>query len=170
MGSLLMSGILIYSIITFYNEDIEDNKKFIALGISLLFIIIISLICKLNIMLYIISSLIVGLSLRDKIFTSRKIFLFITCVCTFISINIWGFFSTYVLCFHFDYGLFKGIYQGFTSMNSSYEFTFELINELILKYGHSDISSKLHLLQEQLYPELNKIDILKTFLDLLEYL
>lgn len=56
------------------------------------------------------------------------------------------------------------------NMNSSYEFIFELMDELLLKYGHSNFSNELNTIQEQLYTEFNKIDTIKNFLDLLEYL
>lgn len=170
MGSLLISGILIFSIIMFYNEEIEDKTKAIIIFISFFSIIIISLLCDLNIMIFIISAIITGFTLKDRVYLSRKQFLILTCIATFISINVWGFCGAFILCFCFDYGLFKGLFKGFTSMNSSYEFTFELINELLLKYGYSSFSDELYIIQEKLYPELNKLEIIKTILDLFEYL
>ncbi len=170
MGSLLISGILIFSIISFYNEEMEDKSKVIIILISFFSIMIICLICNLNIILFLLTAVLVGFTLKDRIYLSRKQFLILTCIATFISINFWGFGGAFILCSFFDYGLFKGFFKAFSSMNSSYEFALELINELLLKYGYSSFSDELHIIQEKLYPELDKLEIIKTILDLFEYL
>lgn len=173
MGSLLMSAILIFAILELFKEENEIKLKMIIGICSFFAVMIISIIFNINIIFYIIAAVSVGVWLHRNtniINYSKKVFLTVICVLTFFSINVWGIIGSFVLCSHFDYGIINGVYKGFTSMNSSYEFTIELVDELMLQSNNYVLSEKLNDIKEKITPEIQKIDNLKTIIELANYL
>lgn len=173
MGSLLISVILIFTILKIFQEETEDKVKLI-IGISAFIeVMLICIIFNINILLYTIVAVPVGIWVYHHTNfnnCSKKLFLIVVCLAIFFSINVWGIIGSFVLCSYFDYGIITGFYKGFTSMNSSYEFAIELVDELLFKPNSNAFSEELRIIKEQLYPKLEKIDTLKTIIDLIEYL
>lgn len=175
MGTLLLSAVLIFVILTISYEKFEIQIKIIIGFCSSVLIAIILYAFTINIILYLIAALIVGcwLSYATNYFcysNSKKYFLPVVCILTFLSINAWGIIGSFVLCSCFDYGIVHGFHKGFTEMNSSFDFTMEVMSNILLKSETSAASAELVAIKEQLSPELNKIEVLQMLVKLLEYL
>lgn len=173
MGSLLVSIELISLIIILFKKDLEiEYKIIIGLG-GYLLITLSGIIFNLNIIIYIISVLSVGLWLKYKTnynFYETKKFLIVVCGLTFVSINAWGFAATGILWNHFNYGLLGGLIKGFTDMNSSFDFMVELANELLLQKNTVGIPEELRVITKEISTDISKYDTIKTIIELLEYL
>lgn len=173
MGNLLISIVLISLIIILFKKEIEIEYKVLFAFSGYLLIVALSIIFNINILIYFISIISVGLGLKYKTHFNlyeMKWFLVAVCVVTFFSINAWAFFATGVLYLYFDYGLFSSFIKGFRDMNNSFNFMVELANELLLQNGADGVPEELKLIIEKIGNDLSKLDTLKTIIELLEYL
>ena len=173
MGSMLLSIELIILIIVLFNEKIKIEYKILICFCGYLLIALLSLIFNINVLIYLISSLSVGLGLKFKNnfeHYKTKTFLVIVCGLTFFSINVWAFVAVGVLWLYFDYGFFNGLIRGFKDMNSSFDFMVGLTNELLLQTSSGGIPEGLRLITEKISDDISKWDILKSIIELLDYL
>lgn len=175
MGSLLISVVLIIAILIIAHDEIKLKTKVITGVVTYVLVVLIEFAFKINIILYFLAAFTVGCWLAyDKNYlyytSSKRNFLIIVCFLTFFSINAWGIAGSFVLCSCFDYGIIKSIYKGFTEMNSTFDFTLELANEMLIKSEFSVFSVELKELKEQLSPRFHTIDTLRTLLNLIDYL
>ena len=175
MGSLLISVVLIIAILIIAHDEIRLITKVITGVAAYVLVVLIELAFKINIFLYFLAALAVGLWLAyDKNYlyyaNLKKKFLITVCFLTFFSINAWGIAGSFVLCFCFDHGIIESIYKGFTEMNSTFDFTLELANEMLIKSEFHVFSIELKELKDQLSPGFHIIDTLRTLFDLIDYL
>lgn len=173
MGNLLISLVLISLIIVLFKKEIEIEFKILFVFLGYLLIVALSIIFNVNILIYFISVISVGLWLKYKAnfnLYEKKWFLIAVCVLTFFSINAWAFFASGILYLYFDYGLFSSLIKGFKDMNNSFNFMVELSNELLLQMGTGGIPEELRVITESIGKDISKLDTLKTIIELLDYL
>lgn len=173
MGSFLISISLIILIIILSKESVEVEHKLLIGAIGYLTIAILCIIFRVDIVVYIIGALSAGFWLKYKsslTLYSTKIFLVVACGLTFLMINSWAFAGAGILWIHFDYGFFSGLYKGFVSMNSMFDCTVELANELFTKLGSDGVPEELRIATSTMSKDFDKIDTLKALIDLLGYL
>lgn len=105
MGNLLISLVLISLIIVLFKKEIEIEFKILFVFLGYLLIVALSIIFNVNILIYFISVISVGLWLKYKAnfnLYEKKWFLIAVCVLTFFSINAWAFFASGILYLYFD--------------------------------------------------------------------